>query len=308
LLRLLGHRISAHKLIAQKVSVGAQSNLPATAPPFLSPQSRPYIQVNFDLLLAYLEYYYTMSFIEVEQIGPVLALTLNRPEKKNAITQEMYQTLATKINEAAADFAIRVVVINSNGDSFTAGNDINDFANNPSMGEGSPVFNFLFAIHNFPKPLIAAVKGRAVGIGTTMLMHCDLVTANPDTKFSMPFVSLGLVAEGGSSYLFPRLVGHAKAAEILLTGRTFSADEALAMGLINKISTDELAAAMEFANEIAEQPPEAVINTKALLKSGSHEALNQVMRAESELFRMAAESDEAQQAFMNFLAKKSKVK
>jgi len=290
------------------VSVGAQSNLPATAPPFLSPQSRPYIQVNFDLLLAYLEYYYTMSFIEVKQIGPVLALTLNRPEKKNAITQEMYQTLATKINEAAADFAIRVVVINSNGDSFTAGNDINDFANNPAMGEGSPVFNFLFALHNFPKPLIAAVKGRAVGIGTTMLMHCDLVTANPDTKFSMPFVSLGLVAEGGSSYLFPRLVGHAKAAEILLTGRTFSADEALAMGLINKISTDELAAAMEFANEIAEQPPEAVINTKALLKSGSHEALNQVMRAEGELFRMAAESDEAQQAFMNFLAKKSKVK
>jgi enoyl-CoA hydratase/carnithine racemase len=124
----------------------------------------------------------------------------------------------------------------------------------------------------------------------------------------MPFVSLGLVAEGGSSYLFPRLVGHAKAAEILLTGRTFSADEALAMGLINKISTEELAAAMEFANEIAEQPPEAVINTKALLKSGSHEALNQVMRAEGELFRMAAESDEAQQAFMNFLAKKSKVK
>ena len=176
------------------------------------------------------------------------------------------------------------------------------------MGEGSPVFTFLFAIHNFPKPLIAAVKGRAVGIGTTMLMHCDLVTANPDTKFSMPFVSLGLVAEGGSSYLFPRLVGHAKAAEILLTGRTFSADEALAMGLINKISTDEFAAAMEFANEIAEQPPEAVINTKALLKSGSHEALNQVMRAEGELFRMAAESDEAQQAFMNFLAKKSKVK
>lgn len=247
-----------------------------------------------------------MSNILTEQAGSVLHLKLNRPEKKNALTQEMYQSLGTKINEAAADFAIRAVVISSEGDSFTAGNDINDFANNPQMDEGSPVFNFLFAIHNFPKPLIASVHGRAVGIGTTMLMHCDIVTANPNTIFSMPFVSLGLVAEGGSSYLFPRLVGHAKAAEILLTGRNFSADEALQMGLINSIADDQLAAAMKFAQELAEQPPTAVINTKALLKSGSHDALNQVIRAEGELFKMAMDSDEAQQAFMNFLLKKSK--
>ena len=247
-----------------------------------------------------------MSQILSEQIGAVLLLKLNRPEKKNALTQEMYQTLATKINEAAGDFAIRCVVISSEGDSFTAGNDINDFANNPQMDEGSPVFNFLFAIHNFPKPLIAAVQGRAVGIGTTMLMHCDIVTANPNSIFSMPFVSLGLVAEGGSSYLFPRLVGHAKASEILLTGRSFTAEEALLMGLINQVSSDHLSAAMKFAQELAEQPPTAVINTKALLKSGSHEALNQVMRAEGELFRMAMDSDEAQEAFMNFLMKKSK--
>ena len=247
-----------------------------------------------------------MSNILTEQTGSILHLKLNRPEKKNALTQEMYQSLGTKINEAAADFAIRAVVISSEGDSFTAGNDINDFANNPQMDEGSPVFNFLFAIHNFPKPLIASVHGRAVGIGTTMLMHCDIVTANPNTIFSMPFVSLGLVAEGGSSYLFPRLVGHAKAAEILLTGRNFSADEALQMGLINSIADDQLAAAIKFAQELAEQPPTAVINTKALLKSGSHDALNQVIRAEGELFKMAMDSDEAQQAFMNFLLKKSK--
>ena len=247
-----------------------------------------------------------MSQILAEQQGAVLVLKLNRAEKKNALTQEMYQTLASKINEAAGDFAIRCVVIASEGDSFTAGNDINDFANNPQMDEGSPVFNFLFAIHNFPKPIIAAVHGRAVGIGTTMLMHCDIVTANPNTVFSMPFVSLGLVAEGGSSYLFPRLVGHAKASEILLTGRNFTADEALQMGLINEISEDSFGAAMKFANTLAEQPPTAVINTKALLKSGSHEAINQVMRAEGELFRMAIDSDEAQQAFMNFLMKKNK--
>ncbi len=247
-----------------------------------------------------------MSQISVEQIGAVLVLKLDRAEKKNALTQEMYQTLATKINEAAGDFGVRCIVISSEGDSFTAGNDINDFANNPQMDEGSPVFNFLFAIHNFPKPLIAAVHGRAVGIGTTMLMHCDIVTANPNSVFSMPFVSLGLVAEGGSSYLFPRLVGHAKASEILLTGRSFTADEALQMGLINEISVDHFGAAMKFANTLVEQPPTAVINTKALLKSGSHEALNQVMRAEGELFRMAMDSDEAQQAFMNFLMKKNK--
>ena len=247
-----------------------------------------------------------MSQILAEQQGAVLVLKLNRAEKKNALTQEMYQTLASKINEAAGDFAIRCVVISSEGDSFTAGNDINDFANNPQMDEGSPVFNFLFAIHNFPKPLIAAVHGRAVGIGTTMLMHCDIVTVNPNTVFSMPFVSLGLVAEGGSSYLFPRLVGHAKASEILLTGRNFTADEALQMGLINEISDDHFAAAMKFANTLADQPPTAVINTKALLKSSSHEALNQVMRAEGELFKMAMDSDEAQQAFMNFLMKKNK--
>ena len=228
-------------------------------------------------------YYLSMSQILAEQKGAVLVLKLNRAEKKNALTQEMYQTLATKINEAAGDFA-----------------------NNPQMDEGSPVFNFLFAIHNFPKPLIAAVHGRAVGIGTTMLLHCDIVTANPNTVFSMPFVSLGLVAEGGSSYLFPRLVGHAKSSEILLTGRGFTADEALQMGLVNEISEDHLGAAMKFANTLAEQPPTAVINTKALLKSGSHESINQVMRAEGELFRMAIDSDEAQQAFMNFLMKKSK--
>jgi enoyl-CoA hydratase/carnithine racemase len=247
-----------------------------------------------------------MSQISAEQVGAVLVLKLNRAEKKNALTQEMYQTLATKINEAAGDFGVRCIVISSEGDSFTAGNDINDFANNPQMDEGSPVFNFLFAIHNFPKPLIAAVHGRAVGIGTTLLMHCDIVTANPNSVFSMPFVSLGLVAEGGSSYLFPRLVGHAKASEILLTGRSFKSDEALQMGLINEISEDHFGAAMKFANTLAEQPPTAVINTKALLKSGSHEALNQVMRAEGELFRMAMDSDEAQQAFMNFLMKKNK--
>ena len=155
-----------------------------------------------------------MSHIQSEVDGAVLILKFNRPEKKNAITYEMYQTLADQLNKAKDDASIRTVVIGSTSAAFTAGNDINDFANNPIVGEESPVFNFLFAIHNFTKPLIAAVNGRAVGIGTTMMFHCDLAVANPKAIFSMPFVTLGLVPEAGSSFLFPKLVGHAKASEI----------------------------------------------------------------------------------------------
>ncbi|MEY4380108.1 MAG: hypothetical protein RLZZ378_511 [Actinomycetota bacterium] len=247
-----------------------------------------------------------MSHIQSEVDGAVLILKFNRPEKKNAITYEMYQTLADQLNKAKDDANIRTVVIGSTSYSFTAGNDINDFANNPIVGEESPVFNFLFAIHNFTKPLIAAVNGRAVGIGTTMMFHCDLVVANPKAIFSMPFVTLGLVPEAGSSFLFPKLVGHAKASEIFLTGRDIDAREALELGIINQVAEDELSAALKFAQEIAEQPPTAVQNSKALLKSANHEALNQVMRAEGKLFAMAMQSDEAQEAFMKFLSKRNK--
>jgi len=242
--------------------------------------------------------------IERSLQGSTLLLTLNRPEKKNALTPAMYSELTSALAGATADFAIRSVVITGSGSAFTAGNDIFDFMNTPPTGESSPVFGLLQALHNFPKPLIAAVHGNAVGIGTTMLLHCDLVFAALDSKFSMPFVSLGLVPEAGSSLLFPRLVGHAKASEIFLTGRSFGAQEALDMGLINQISDDVVKTAMEVAAMIGEQPPTAVTNTKALLKSGHHQAVAMVMEAESELFRIALESDEAKIAFMKFLEKK----
>lgn len=247
-----------------------------------------------------------MSHIASQVDGSVLILKFDRPDKKNAITYEMYQTLADQLNQAGKDPAIRTVVIGSTSATFTAGNDINDFANNPIVGEESPVFNFLFALHNFTKPLIAAVSGRAVGIGTTMMFHCDLAVANPKAIFSMPFVSLGLVPEAGSSYLFPKLVGHVKASEIFLTGRDIDAREALELGIINQVAEDEFSASLKFAQEIADQPPTAVQNTKALLKSANHEALNQVMRAEGKLFAMAMQSEEAQEAFMKFLSKRSK--
>ena len=246
-----------------------------------------------------------MSEILIEQIDQTLHLTLNRPEKKNAITQAMYMTLANNLNTAAGDFAIRTVVISGNGKAFTAGNDIMDFMNE-EITMSSPVFHFLKAIHEFPKPLIAAVQGNAVGIGTTMLLHCDLVYAAADALFAMPFVTLGLVPEAGSSLLFPRLVGHAKASEIFMTGRSFGSAEALEMGLINGIEESPTAKALEVAALIADQPPSAVLNTKALLKSGSHIAVENVMLAEGEMFRIALQSDETQGAFMKFMTSRKK--
>ncbi len=247
-----------------------------------------------------------MDEILIEDHGPVRQITLNRPAKKNALTPPMYAELTNQLNLAAGDFAIRVVVICGAGSAFTAGNDIFDFLNTPPTSSDSPVMQFLAAIHNFPKPLIASVHGNAVGIGTTMLMHCDLVFAAADAKFQMPFVSLGLVPEAGSSLLFPRLAGHVKASEIFLTGRSFDSKEALEMKLINSIEADPLAKAIATSQIIANQPPEAVINTKALLKSGSYESVTAVMRVEGELFQMALESEEAQSAFMKFLESKSK--
>jgi len=246
-----------------------------------------------------------MSEILIEQIDQTLHLTLNRPEKKNAITQAMYMTLANNLNAAAGDFAIRTVLISGNGKAFTAGNDIMDFMNE-EITMSSPVFHFLKAIHEFPKPLIAAVQGNAVGIGTTMLLHCDLVYAAADALFAMPFVTLGLVPEAGSSLLFPRLVGHAKASEIFMTGRSFGSAEALEMGLINSIEESPNAKALEVAAVIADQPPSAVLNTKALLKSGSHIAVENVMLAEGEMFRIALQSDETQGAFMKFMTSRKK--
>ena len=246
-----------------------------------------------------------MSEILIEQIDQTLHLTLNRPEKKNAITQAMYMTLANNLNTAAGDFAIRTVVISGNGKAFTAGNDIMDFMNE-EITMSSPVFHFLKAIHEFPKPLIAAVQGNAVGIGTTMLLHCDLVYAAADALFAMPFVTLGLVPEAGSSLLFPRLVGHAKASEIFMTGRSFGSAEALEMGLINGIEESPTAKALEVAALIADQPPSAVLKTKALLKSGSHIAVENVMLAEGEMFRIALQSDETQGAFMKFMTSRRK--
>ena len=245
-----------------------------------------------------------MSNITTSRVDDVLTLSLDRPEKMNALTRDMYADLARFLNEAAGDFGVRAVILTSAGDHFTAGNDIKDFMDHPPTSQDSTVAAFLGAILEFPKPLLAAVKGNAIGVGTTMLLHCDVVVADPKTSFSMPFVSLGLVPEAGSSLLFPALVGYQRAAKIFMTGESFSAESAKEMGLVAEISQDSYTTALTIAKQIAAQPPTAIINTKALIKASKHDAVAAVMKAEFELFAMALTSDEAMEAFMNFMAKK----
>lgn len=247
-----------------------------------------------------------MSEITSTRIGQTQVIRFNRPEKMNAITRDMYAGLTSALNDAAGDFGVRAVVITSKGDHFTAGNDIKDFMANPPTEESSDVARFLASLLEFPKPLIAAVKGNAVGVGTTMLLHCDIVIASPNTSFSMPFTSLGLVPEAGSTKLFPELVGYQRAARIFMTGDPFTADEAKEMGLVETITSDPEKVAMEIAEQIGQQPPQAIINTKALMKAGKHDAVAAVMKAEFQIFALALQSEEAADAFMKFMSKKSK--
>jgi enoyl-CoA hydratase/carnithine racemase len=247
-----------------------------------------------------------MTEIATSTIGQTLVVRLNRPEKMNAISRDMYAGLAARLNEAAEDESIRCVVITSEGEHFTAGNDIRDFMSNPPTEQDSSVAKFLGSLLEFPKPLLAAVKGNAIGVGTTMLLHCDVVVAAPTANFSMPFTSLGLVPEAGSTKLFPELVGYQRAAKIFMTGESFGAEAALEMGLIATIDSEAERIALEIAEQIAQQPPKAIMNTKALMKANKHDAVAHVMRAEFQLFALALQSEEAADAFMKFMAKKGK--
>ena len=211
-----------------------------------------------------------MSEILQHQDAGVLTLTFNRVERKNSINVAMYDALATAIAQAADDAATRVVVIQGHETVFSAGNDIEDFLKNKPAGDDSPVFRFLRGIAAFPKPLIAAVCGPAVGIGTTLLFHCDLVYAGDNAAFSMPFVNLGLVPEAASSLLAPRMFGHHRAAEALLLGEPFMAEAALEVGLVNRVlpPTEANAYAQQQARKLAAKPLPSLITTKALMKGG----------------------------------------
>ena len=244
-----------------------------------------------------------MSEILQHQDAGVLTLTFNRVERKNSINVAMYDALATAIAQATDDAATRVVVIQGHETVFSAGNDIEDFLKNKPAGDDSPVFRFLRGIAAFPKPLIAAVCGPAVGIGTTMLFHCDLVYAGDNAAFSMPFVNLGLVPEAASSLLAPRMFGHHRAAEALLLGEPFLAEAALEVGLVNRVlpPTEANAYAQQQARKLAAKPLPSLITTKALMKGGYlGEILHRMDQEGAHFARMLGEpaAREAMTAFM----------
>ena len=247
-----------------------------------------------------------MNKILTELEDGVLRIRFNRADKKNAITAAMYQALAHALRHAERDNAVRVALVHGAPDVFTAGNDLQDFLASPPHSTDAPVFQFLRAIHEFPKPLVAAVSGLAVGIGTTMLLHCDFVYCAPGTRFSLPFVNLGLCPEAGSSFLLPRLAGYQRAAELLMLGEPFGADTAKEIGLVNAIVSAELllATAMATAGKLAAKPAASLRETKTLMKQGIHDAVKLAMGDESEAFRERLESPEAKEAFAAFLEKR----
>lgn len=242
--------------------------------------------------------------LRAERAGAVLRLTLARPEKKNALTRDMYAALADALTSAAGDDDVRAVVLAGEGGAFTGGNDLADFLMDPPTGTDSPVFAFLRAVSTFPKPLVAAVEGAAVGIGTTVLLHCDLVYVAPSARFRMPFVDLGLVPEAASSLLLPATVGAARASEWLLLGEAFGADDALAAGLVNEVVDDPLARATERAEALAAKPPEAMRLSKALLRRPLAAAVQATMEEEGALFVERLASPEAQAAFAAFFSRR----
>lgn len=247
-----------------------------------------------------------MSHITITTHGPVRELAFARPERKNAITAQMYADLADGLHAARDDADIRVVLIHGAPEVFTAGNDLGDFLNNPPHGNDSPVFRFLQAISTFPKPIIAAVSGAAVGVGTTLLMHCDVVYASDTAQFSMPFANLGLCPEAASSLLFPRLVGLQQASEKLLFGEPFSASEAHQMGLVNRVvATNELMAfARERAQGLARRPMASLLTTKQLIRAGSAQEIASAMQAEGAHFRRMLTEPAAREAFTAFMQKR----
>jgi len=245
------------------------------------------------------------EFVVVTVEDGIQKLTINRADKKNALTQDMYAVLADSLNDAENNADIRVSVITGTADSFTSGNDLMDFLQNPSQDEEKPVIRFLHALANIRKPLIAAVNGLAVGVGTTMLLHCDLVYASAKASFSLPFVNLALVPEAASSLLLPKMLGHQRAAELLMLGDTFSPEKALNLGIVNEVvSADKLEqTAMDAAKKLASKAPEALRLTKSLMKGDTKAILSQ-MEAEGEIFGTRLTSPEAREAMQAFMERR----
>ena len=245
--------------------------------------------------------------VRVERAGGVLAITLNRPERRNAITVAMYGVLADSIAEAWEDGETRVITIRGEGQDFAAGNDLADFLG-AERGDDLPVWRLLRALAENEIPIVAAVHGNCVGIGTTMLLHCDLVIAAENSRFSMPFVDLGLVPEAASSLLFPRLAGRRRAARYLLLGEAFGAEEALAIGLASHVvAAGGLDAKLrEVTDRLLAKPGEALRLTQGLLRQGARDEIIDRMKLESTKFAERLDSAEAKEAIGGFFERRSR--
>jgi enoyl-CoA hydratase/carnithine racemase len=243
-----------------------------------------------------------MSDILTDKKSGLLTITFNRPDRKNSVTAAMYEVLVRTLNEAANDAQIRVVVLSGNEESFSAGNDLGDFVTNPPNTADAPVWQFLRALSVFPKPVIAAVCGAAVGIGTTMLLHCDLVFVGDNAKFGLPFVSLGVCPEGVSTLLLPKLIGYQRAARALLMGEPFDAQSALQMGLANQIlpAADTLAFAQSEAAKLVAKPLSSVVETKRLMRMSERAAIEAQMSEEAAVFGRMITAGAAKEAIAAF--------
>jgi enoyl-CoA hydratase/carnithine racemase len=240
--------------------------------------------------------------------GPTLELGFNRPARRNALTNAMYEALTEALLEAERDEGIRAIVFHGDEQAFTAGNDLADFLERPPRSEDAPVFRFIRAVLAGTKPLLAAPNGNAVGIGTTLLLHCDLVYAGDNARFSLPFASLGLLPEFASSYVLPRLAGHHRAAEMLLLGEPYGAQQALAAGFVNRVlpPAETLPAARAAADRICALPAKSVRLTRQLLRAAWREPISARASEEARHFGQMLEEPPAREAMSKFLDRKPK--
>lgn len=247
------------------------------------------------------------DLVTVTDDGPVRAVRMNRPDKKNALTMAMYDAMAAAIESAGTNASLRCLLIAGSPAAFCAGNDLNDFLQAAGSGGalGQPILRFLYALARCEKPLVAAVRGNAVGVGTTMLLHCDHVVAGTDARFATPFVGLGLVPEAASSLLAPRLMGHARAFSLLVMGRPLDAGAAKATGLVNAVVAPDAVEdeAIKAAREIAALPPQGVLASRRLMRGAPDEIIARI-DAEAEEFQARLQSAEARTAFEAFLFRK----
>jgi len=245
------------------------------------------------------------NHVVVEKQDRILTIRMDRPEKKNAITFAMYSAMTEALEKAAADAEVRVVLITGTKDCFTAGNDLADFAA-AKPGQITPAIRYLEVLAATAKPVVAVVTGVAVGIGTTMLLHCDLVYAASSARFQLPFVNLGLCPEAGSTLILPARMGLHRAAEVLFFGEPFTADAARDLGLVNQVFSDQElpAAALTKAKQLAEKPPTSLRTTKMLLKSASAEVIKEAMAREGAQFAALLQGAEAKEAMAAFMERR----